>query len=142
MLNSQPFENGKQRADRHANYGNSAIDANRCALFELIADLRQRHIDIVFVTLPHMDDYWTHQDRVQSAAVADLRNSLIVEFGFDASSDFWDLSRLVTSSATWFYDGDHVNTAGARVLSEHLSRLLDERLSAMITDDDTEVNRE
>ncbi len=75
-----------------------------------------------------MQDYWESQCVEHSIAVADTKSMLIDRFGF-VEQDFWDLGTLVPSTKDWFYDGDHVNSQGAKLLSEHLNLRIEERLA-------------
>lgn len=127
-----PERDGAARLAVHAREGSLAnVPKNRAALARTIAFLLERGIHPVLVRLPHHESYWSARPASWDDAYERTLSELRARFG-DALA-VWDLERLPGLRDEHFFDGDHLNQAGAVLLAAEL----DARLAALLDRDTT-----
>ncbi len=110
---------GAAAADAHFR-NTEAIDATLLWAVEgLVAELQARDIDVVFVAYPMSRGYL---ERLEPLGVTDPWTHPRLEALLDRPGvSFFDYSRAMTERPEWFYDGDHVNGTGRRMISRRLA---------------------
>ncbi|OIQ18372.1 MAG: hypothetical protein BM556_08920 [Bacteriovorax sp. MedPE-SWde] len=120
---------GKSRVKGHYNQYNSyKFDWNLAinSYFRMVKMFSDRGIKVIFLRLPkhhtYMKAFPPLFDKIYNKAFERLSVLLQEEENFD----FWDYTKLKTYEDELFYDGNHLNRKGNKVLSEIIAKKFSE----------------
>lgn len=116
---NEPWDNGKERAENNTYLDSTIVDNNRNYLFEIFDFCRKRNVQTILVTTPVSPTFLKHEDIRQVEINRKERDKLLSVYPEVIYLNLEDDPRFTSSH---FYDADHLNTDGARLLTSLLSR--------------------
>lgn len=118
---------GKRTINRHTldRFDESIAQFSEDKILDIITQCKSRRIKVIFVSPPK---YYLYNQKLQKEHIS-RRAALLDNIIDDKDVFFMDLDKIFEDDPTYFYNVNHVNTKGAKVVTSRINEQLHEILS-------------
>ncbi|NLV53944.1 MAG: hypothetical protein GXY64_11885 [Bacteroidales bacterium] len=120
----KPWDNGKIRAEKNTYKDTSIIPLNEGFLREIFEECRKRDIKVILLNTPVSPNFRKWEDRRQVNINQQILSELLKTYPEVDYLDWEDDPRFCDED---FYDGDHLNSEGAKKLTRFIKSEMSKR---------------